>query len=47
MNADIIVVLDNGSVIEQGSHDELLGMGGPYSELFKKQADLEHNDIQV
>ena len=33
--ADQIVFLENGSIIEQGSHAELLGRGGPYAALFQ------------
>jgi ATP-binding cassette, subfamily B, multidrug efflux pump len=35
--ADQIVVLDAGRVVEKGRHDELIGMGGHYAELYKKQ----------
>ncbi|WP_063782237.1 ABC transporter ATP-binding protein [Streptomyces vietnamensis] len=36
--ADRIVVLEDGRVAEQGSHDELLAAGGRYAELFHLQA---------
>ena len=36
-DADQIVVLDAGRVVEQGRHDELIGLGGHYAELHKKQ----------
>lgn len=36
--ADLIIVLDNGKLIEQGSHEELLASNGLYSELFTLQA---------
>ena len=35
--ADQIVVLDGGRVVEKGRHDELIRMGGHYAELYKKQ----------
>lgn len=34
MNADRILVMDNGKIAEQGKHEELLARGGIYAELF-------------
>jgi ATP-binding cassette subfamily B protein len=38
VGADQIVVLDHGKVAERGTHAELLGRGGLYSELWARQA---------
>ena len=35
--ADIILVMKNGNVIEQGNHEELLARGGFYAELYNSQ----------
>jgi ATP-binding cassette subfamily B protein len=36
-NADEIAVVADGRIIEQGTHDELLGLGGEYSKLYNLQ----------
>ena len=35
--ADIILVLKNGQIIEQGNHDELLSQNGFYNTLYNSQ----------
>jgi len=37
-DADVIHVLENGLIVESGSHKELLSRHGRYAELYKKQA---------
>lgn len=37
-HADRIYVLHHGRIVEEGTHDELIGTGGRYSELFRLQA---------
>ena len=37
MDADIILVMKDGNIIETGSHDELIARGGFYCELFNSQ----------
>ena len=36
-NADLILVLREGDIVEQGTHDELLVKGGAYAELYNSQ----------
>ncbi|WHT16357.1 ABC transporter ATP-binding protein [Crossiella sp. CA-258035] len=36
--ADLVLVLDRGKLVEQGTHEELLATGGRYSELYTLQA---------
>jgi len=35
--ADEIIVIDNGKIVERGTHDELAGQGGIYANLYQKQ----------
>lgn len=37
-DADVVFMLENGTVIEQGSHRELMAQNGKYCEMFTKQA---------
>ena len=36
-NADMILVMKDGDIIEQGTHDELLAKNGFYAELYNSQ----------
>jgi ATP-binding cassette subfamily B protein len=40
-DADQIVVLDRGQVVERGRHEELIAAGGRYSALVSRDAELE------
>ena len=40
-NADIILVLKDGDVVEKGNHEELLAKGGAYAELYNSQFEEE------
>ncbi|MDH5791265.1 MAG: hypothetical protein OEZ44_03705, partial [Candidatus Bathyarchaeota archaeon] len=40
-NADLIVVLDQGRIVERGSHAELLSKGGLYTKLYEMQFKYE------
>ena len=36
-DADLILVMRDGDIVEQGSHHELLALGGDYAELYNSQ----------
>ena len=36
-NADLILVMKDGDIIEQGTHEELIAMGGFYADLYESQ----------
>jgi ABC-type multidrug transport system fused ATPase/permease subunit len=40
-NADLILVLDAGRLVEQGTHKQLLSRGGRYASLVRSQATTE------
>ena len=41
-DADNIIVLENGTVAEQGTHEELLAKKGIYHELIKAQEEIKN-----
>ena len=42
-NADLILVMNEGDIVEQGTHDELLKKGGFYSKLYNSQFEVEED----
>ena len=40
-NSDLILVMNGGDIVEQGTHDELLAKGGFYADLYNSQFDEE------
>ena len=44
LHFDKIIVLDDGTIAESGTHDDLLSKGGIYAEMHARQLQNEHND---
>jgi ATP-binding cassette, subfamily B, multidrug efflux pump len=49
--ADVILVMENGRIVEQGSHNDLLSHDGPYSRLYNSQfvapvVDIDAEDVR-
>jgi len=42
MQSDLILVLDNGNIIQQGTHDALIDRPGMYQDIFKIQTKIDH-----
>ena len=40
-NSDLILVMRDGNIVEQGTHDQLLARGGFYADLYNSQFDPE------
>jgi ATP-binding cassette subfamily B protein/subfamily B ATP-binding cassette protein MsbA len=43
-NADRILVIDRGEVVEEGRHEELLARGGLYASLYRQQMDVARHE---
>ena len=39
--ADVILVLDNGNIVERGRHEELLHENGLYARLYRAQFEIQ------
>ena len=47
-DADLILVMENGRIVQQGTHSELLERGGAYADLYNSQfTGAEHDEEPV
>ncbi|MNY41240.1 putative multidrug export ATP-binding/permease protein [compost metagenome] len=46
-NADLILVMENGEIVERGSHDELLAVEGRYYDLYHSQLEQEDGSAEA
>ena len=46
MAADLILVLENGRIIQKGTHDSLVNEVGIYQEIFNMQTKVDHELIE-
>ncbi len=47
VNADRILVLDNGRLVESGTHDEMVAAGGAYAQLMAQQQARQEEDSAI
>ncbi len=45
--ADKIFFMENGQIVEQGTHDELVHQGGKYADMFNLQAKYYRDDVET
>ena len=47
MNANQIVVMDKGNIVERGTHTDLLAQGGLYARMWALQQNQENNELKT
>jgi ABC-type multidrug transport system fused ATPase/permease subunit len=43
--SDRICIMENGAIVEEGSHDDLMKVRGKYYELFTSQKELYEEEV--
>jgi len=44
-HVDLVIVLDNGKIIERGTHDELIAHAGAYASLYKQFIQVDDRTV--
>jgi ATP-binding cassette subfamily B protein len=47
LSADVILYVDDGNVVERGTHDELLALDGRYALLYREQFALDTDSVST
>jgi ABC-type multidrug transport system fused ATPase/permease subunit len=47
MNADLILVMDKGRIIQKGKHDELLAQDGMYRRIYDARLELTRLEMEL
>ncbi len=45
-NADQVIVVEGGKIVERGTHDELIAIGGVYADLYKRQFYIPQEQVE-
>jgi ATP-binding cassette subfamily B protein len=45
--ADLILLMQEGRVVERGTHDELMRAGGQYQEMVRRQVESHGDDLSA
>jgi ATP-binding cassette subfamily B protein len=46
-DADLILVMEHGDIVEKGTHDELISAGGAYYRLYRSQFEQAASDLDT
>jgi ATP-binding cassette subfamily B protein len=47
LTADLILVFDQGRLVEHGTHSELVRLGGRYADLYERQFAVDQHETEL